>query len=166
MILEKIGVDVSAVSPFALAKQGPQGSEEPPVLSLIRGLCMMFAMKHRDALKENGVITGQGNDASELFQAILDHPEGIHLCDTEDESNLDVLKTDDRRIHLAVPMILEMLGNTAPFPMRSTLPTMRTSHLSPDRGAHELHRQHHTARQLVAGTQAPDELRENEHAGC
>ena len=109
MILEKTGVDVSAVSPFALAKQLPQGSDQPAVLSLIRGLCTLFAMKHRDALKENGIITGQGDDASELFQAILDHPEGVHLCDTMDESNLDGLKTDDKKIHLAVPMILEML---------------------------------------------------------
>ena len=109
MILEKTGVDVSAVSPFALAKQAPPGSDQPVVLSLIRGLCMLFAMNHRDALKENGVITGEGDAASELFQAILDHPEGVHLCDTLDENNLDGLKTDDGKIHLAVPMILEML---------------------------------------------------------
>jgi anaerobic selenocysteine-containing dehydrogenase len=113
MILEKTGVDVSALSPFALAKQVGQVSDQPAVLSLIRGLCMLFAMKHRDALKENGIITGEGDDASELFQAILDHPEGVHLCDTMDESNLDGLKTDDGKIHLAVPMILEMLRGHA-----------------------------------------------------
>jgi anaerobic selenocysteine-containing dehydrogenase len=109
MILEKTGVDVSAVSPFALAKQAPEGSDQPVVLSLIRGLCMLFAMNHRDALKEKGIISGEGDAASELFQAILDHPEGVHLCDTLDENNLDGLKTDDGKIHLAVPMILEML---------------------------------------------------------
>ena len=113
MILEKAGIDLSAVSPFALAKQAPQGSDQPAVLSLIRGLCMLFAMRHGDALKENGIITGQGDAASELFQAILDHPEGVHLCDTMDESNLDGLKTDDGKIHLAVPMILEMLREHA-----------------------------------------------------
>jgi anaerobic selenocysteine-containing dehydrogenase len=115
MILEKTGIDLSAVSPFALAKQAPQGSGQPTVLSLIRGLCMLFAMRHGDALKENGIITGQGDAASELFQAILDHPEGVHLCNTMDENNLDGLKTDDGKIHLAVPMILEMLrGHTIP----------------------------------------------------
>jgi anaerobic selenocysteine-containing dehydrogenase len=101
------------VSPFALAKQAPQGSDEPAVLAVIRGLCMMFAMKHRDALRENGIITGRGDAASELFQAILDHPEGVHLCNTVDETNLDCLKTDDGKIHLAVPMILEMLKEHA-----------------------------------------------------
>ena len=109
MILEKTGVDVSTISPFSLAKQTQQASDQPAVLSLIRGLCMLFAMTHRDALKENGIITGEGDAASELFEAILAHPEGVHLCDTNDENNLDCLKTDDKKIHLAVPMILEML---------------------------------------------------------
>jgi len=113
MILEKTGVDVSAISPFSLAKQTQQASDQPAVLSLIRGLCMLFALTHRDALKEKGVITGEGDAASELFQAILDHPEGVHLCDTNDESNLDCLKTDDKKIHLAVPKILEMLREHA-----------------------------------------------------
>ena len=109
MILEKTGVDVSALSPFSLAKQTQQASDQPAVLSLIRGLCMLFAMAHRDELKENGIITGEGDAASELFQAILDHPEGVHLCDTNDENNLDCLKTDDKGIHLAVPKVLDML---------------------------------------------------------
>jgi anaerobic selenocysteine-containing dehydrogenase len=109
MILEKTGVDVSKLPPFALLKQAHQESDQPAVLTLIRGLCTLFAVNHRDALKENGVISGEGDDASELFQAILDRPEGIYLCDTMDENNLDQLKTDDGRIHLAVPMVLEML---------------------------------------------------------
>jgi anaerobic selenocysteine-containing dehydrogenase len=113
MILEKTGVDVSAISPFSLAKQAQQASDQPAVLSLIRGLCMLFAMTHRDELKENGVITGEGDAASELFQAILDHPEGVHLCDTKDEDNLDCLKTADKKIHLAVPKVLDMLREHA-----------------------------------------------------
>ena len=113
MILEKTGVDVSALSPFSLQKQPQQATDQPAVLSLIRGLCMLFAMAHRDALKDNGIITGEGDDGSELFRAIMDHPEGVYLCDTMDETNLAGLKTDDRKIHLAVPMILEMLREHA-----------------------------------------------------
>ncbi len=109
MILEKAGVDTSTSLPFALMKQAQQVSDQPPVLSLIRGVCLTFAASHRDALIENGIITGEGDDASELFQAILDHPEALYLCDTLDENNLDVLKTDDGKIHLVVPMILDML---------------------------------------------------------
>lgn len=112
MILEKSGVDASGMLPFALMKQA-QTRGEPAVHSLIRGVCMMFAARHRDALKENGIITGEGDDGSELFQAILDHPEGIRLCDTMDENNLDCLKTDDGKIHLAVPMVLDMLRELA-----------------------------------------------------
>jgi anaerobic selenocysteine-containing dehydrogenase len=113
MILEKAGVDTSGLPAFALLEQAQQVSDQPAVLSLVRGLCMVFAMTHSDALKENGIITGDGDNASELFQAILDHPEGIYLCDTMDENNLDHLKTADGRIHLAVPMILEMLKELA-----------------------------------------------------
>jgi anaerobic selenocysteine-containing dehydrogenase len=113
MILEKTGVDVSGLPPFALLKQAQQVSDQPAVLSLIRSLCMLFAMNHQDALKENRIITGEGDDASELFQAILDHPEGVHLCDTMGEGNLGRLKTDDGKIHLAVPMVLEMLKEPA-----------------------------------------------------
>jgi anaerobic selenocysteine-containing dehydrogenase len=113
MILEKAGVDASGMLPFALLKQAKQAGDQAGPHSLIRGICMMFAFKHRDALIENGIITGQGDDGSELFQAILDHPEGIELCDTADENNLDCLKTADGKIHLAVPMILDLLRELA-----------------------------------------------------
>jgi anaerobic selenocysteine-containing dehydrogenase len=109
MILEKMGVDLSGLLPFAMLKQAKDAGEAQPVLSLIRAFCMMFAMKHRDALIANGIITGKGDDTAELFQAVLDHPEGIYLCDTMDENNLDNLKTDDGKIHLAVPMALDLL---------------------------------------------------------
>lgn len=113
MILEKTGVDASGQPPFAMLKQAQQESDQPAVLSLMRGLCMLFAATHRDALTENGVITDGADAASELYQAILDHPEGIHLCDGVDASNLDRLQTHDGKIHLAVPMILEMLKELA-----------------------------------------------------
>ncbi len=109
MILEKAGVDASGLLPFALMKRAQQAGDQPAVHSLIRGVCMMFAARHHDALKENGSITGEGDAAAELFQAILDHPQGLRLCDTLDENNLDCLKTDDGKIHLAVPMLLDML---------------------------------------------------------
>jgi anaerobic selenocysteine-containing dehydrogenase len=113
MILEKADVDVSGLLPFALLKQAHQAGDHPGVLSLVRGACMMFAMQHRVALKDNGYITGEGDDASELLQTLLDHPEGVHLSDTADENNLDCLKTDDGKIHLAVPMVLDMLRELA-----------------------------------------------------
>lgn len=108
-ILEKMGVDVSGLLPFAMLKPPRDQGEPHPVLSLIGGFSMLFAMKHRDALIEGGVITGKGDDASELMQAILDHPEGIYLCDTLDAKNLENLKTDDGRIHLAIPKVPQML---------------------------------------------------------
>jgi anaerobic selenocysteine-containing dehydrogenase len=108
-ILEKMGVDVSGLLPFAFLKQAKDQGEPSPVLSLIRGFSMMFAMKHRDALIRSGLITGSGDDAAELFQALLEHPEGIYLCDAPDENNLDSIQTQDRKIRLVVPEVLKML---------------------------------------------------------
>jgi len=110
-ILEKMGKDVSGLLPFALLKQAVDQGETHPVLSLMRGVCMMFAMKHREALIQNGLITGEGDDASELFQKVLDHPEGLYLCDTLDRENLQNLQTEDGKIRLEVPRILELLRN-------------------------------------------------------
>jgi len=109
MILEKMGVDVSALLPFAMMKQWPEDSDLPPVLSLIRAVCMMFSMNHRDDLIKNNAITGEGDDTEELFQAVLDNPSGLYLCDTFDEDNLKHLKTDDGKIHLSVPYVLDLL---------------------------------------------------------
>jgi anaerobic selenocysteine-containing dehydrogenase len=108
-ILEKMGTDVSGLLPFAMLKPPRDQGEPHPVLSLIGGFSMLFAMKHRDALIDNGVITGKGDDASELMQAILDHPEGVYLCDTFDENNLENLKTADKKIHLVIPKVPQML---------------------------------------------------------
>ena len=109
LILEKMGIDVSGLLPFAMMKQWPGDSDLPPVLSLIRAICMMFAMENRDALIANGVITGEGDDTEELFRAILDNPSGLYLCDTLDENNIEHLKTEDGKIHLAIPYVLELL---------------------------------------------------------
>ncbi|RJP18709.1 MAG: hypothetical protein C4520_14030 [Candidatus Abyssobacteria bacterium SURF_5] len=109
MILEKMGVDVSGLLPFAMMKQWKNESDLPPVLSVVKAFAMMFAMKHRDALVQNKVITSQGDDTEELFKAILEHPEGLYLCDTKDENNLDNLKTSDGKIHLDIPMVPDLL---------------------------------------------------------
>ncbi len=119
-LLEKMGVDVSGLLPFAMLKPPRDQGEPHPVLSLIGGFSMMFAMQHRDALIENGIITGTGDDASELMQAVLDHPEGIYLCDTFFEDNLEHLKTGDKKIHLAIPKVPEMLREL-PVPDRIDL---------------------------------------------
>jgi anaerobic selenocysteine-containing dehydrogenase len=108
-ILEKMDVDVSDLLPFAILKPPRDQGEPHPVLSLIGGFSMMFAMKHRDALINNGIITGSGDDTSELMKAILDHPEGLYLCDTYDENNLEHLQTEDKKIHLVIPKVPQML---------------------------------------------------------
>jgi anaerobic selenocysteine-containing dehydrogenase len=109
MLLEKMGIDAMGLMPFMMMKMWQQESDKPAVLSLIRAICMVFAMSHRDALIANGIITGEGDDTEELFQAVLAHPEGLYLCDTLDENNIENLKTDDGKIHLSVPYVLDLL---------------------------------------------------------
>jgi anaerobic selenocysteine-containing dehydrogenase len=43
----------------------------------------------------------------EIFQQILDHPEGIWVGKLDPENNFDELKTDDGKINLTVPELLE-----------------------------------------------------------
>jgi len=109
MILEKMGVDLSVLPPFALLEQAERQGSPAPVLSIVRLFSALFAAKHRQALIERGIISGRGEDGEELFQAILDHPEGMYLCDTTDDNNLENLKTADGKIHLAVDELLDRL---------------------------------------------------------
>ena len=110
MILDKMGVDLSQLFPFALMDEAEQNGDASPVLPLVRVMANFFVSRHREDLIANGIISGEGDDAAELFQAILDHPEGVYLCDTATENRLaDVIKTGDGKIHLVVPEILDVL---------------------------------------------------------
>lgn len=110
MILDKMGVDLSQLFPFALMDEAEQNGDASPVLPLVRAMANFFVSRHREDLIATGIISGEGDDAAELFQAILDHPEGLYLCDTATENRLaDVIKTGDGKIHLVVPEILDLL---------------------------------------------------------
>lgn len=63
-------------------------------------------------VRENAVRAGfkPGPDLSErLFDAILEHPEGIWMGRLEEENNLSQIKTEDGRINLYIPELLAEL---------------------------------------------------------
>ena len=47
--------------------------------------------------------------AEEIFQALLDHPEGIWIGRCDPEKNLDTLRTDDGRLNIAYPEMAEWI---------------------------------------------------------
>jgi len=68
-------------------------------------------------VKENAVRAGftPGDDLPErIFEAILSHPEGIWIGKVEEDNNLKQIKTDDGRINLYIPELLEELAGLTP----------------------------------------------------
>lgn len=68
-------------------------------------------------VKENALRAGfkDGPDLPErLFEAILEHPEGIWMGRLEEENNLSQIKTPDGRINLHIPELLDELESVTP----------------------------------------------------
>lgn len=68
-------------------------------------------------VKENAARVGfdPGPDQSErIFQAILDHPEGIWIGKVDETNNFSQLKTPDGRISLTIPELFPELNNLTP----------------------------------------------------
>jgi len=47
--------------------------------------------------------------AEEIFQKIVDHPEGIWVGRVDPEQNLSHLQTEDRKVNLFIPELLDEL---------------------------------------------------------
>jgi hypothetical protein len=50
----------------------------------------------------------------EIFQAILDHPEGIWIGKIDPENNFAQLKTEDGRVNVYIPEMIEWLADVTP----------------------------------------------------
>ena len=57
----------------------------------------------------------------ELFQQILDHPEGIWIGKTDPENNFEEIKTQDGRINLLIPELLDELKTVEPMQEEAAL---------------------------------------------
>ena len=104
-------LDYTSSLPFAALESAIEAGEPAPVLSLIKGVCLMFAMTHTQALVETGTISGEGDAAAELFQKLVDHPEGILLCRVDPTQNWDLLRTSDKKAVLDAPKLLKRFRN-------------------------------------------------------
>jgi anaerobic selenocysteine-containing dehydrogenase len=97
-----------AASPvFAALEQAIDAGERAPVLSAIKGVSLLFALNQTEALKEEGTISGEGNAGEEVFQKLLDHPEGVLLYRTDPTENWELVRTSDKKAVLDTPEILD-----------------------------------------------------------
>ncbi len=108
-----MGLDYRSVPPFAALEAAIAAGDPAPVLTLIRGLSAMFAMSHQQELLQAGTISANGNPAEEVFQALLDHPEGVLLCRVDPERNWQQVRTVDQKAVLNPPLILDLFRGCA-----------------------------------------------------
>ena len=75
-------------------------------LSALWGLLQTAPPAFHDNAARAGFTPGMGL-GEELFQKILDHPEGLWIGRVDPDHNFDHLQTEDKRINLLIPEMLE-----------------------------------------------------------
>ena len=91
-LAKAMDLDYASSPIFAALEQAIEAGEPAPVLSAIKGVSLLFALNHAEALKEEGTISGEGNAGEEVFQKLLDHPEGVLLYRTDPTENWELLR--------------------------------------------------------------------------
>ncbi len=107
-LAKAMGLDYQSVPPFAALEEAIAAGDPAPVLTLLRGLSSGFAMYNYQALVASGAISGDGDAGEEIFQKLLDHPEGVELCRVDPEANWDQIRTPDKKAVLHPPELLGM----------------------------------------------------------
>ena len=81
--------------------------------ALIWGACQQLAASNRESVRRAG-FEGEGAALGDaLFQAILERTEGVVITSDPWEVSFERIHTDDGRIRLAIPEMLEELANLA-----------------------------------------------------
>jgi anaerobic selenocysteine-containing dehydrogenase len=106
-LAKEMGLDYQSSPIFAALESAIEAGEPAPVLSAIKGVSMLFAMNQSQALQEEGTISGEGNAGEEVYQKLLDHPEGVLLCRVDPTENWELIPTPDKKAVLDTPELLE-----------------------------------------------------------
>jgi anaerobic selenocysteine-containing dehydrogenase len=98
--------------PFILARVlGPElGSSN---LAFLWGLIWSAPAHLKKAMVRAGFSEGE-DQTEQVYQAIMDHPEGIWLGRLDPEKNLETISTEDGRIHLHHPELITWLDSITP----------------------------------------------------
>lgn len=107
-LAKAMGLDVGAHPAFAALETAIQAGEPAPVLTLLRGISVLFAMTRFQELLAAGTITADGNAPEQVYQAILAHPEGVLLCKVDPERNWEEVRTPDHKAILNPPALLDL----------------------------------------------------------
>ncbi len=91
--------------PFVLAKTlgKEMGSSN---LAVLWGMLQTTPKRFQENAVRVGFTAGP-TMGEEIFQAVLDHPEGLWIGRCEPENNLDVMRTQDGRINIWIPEVAE-----------------------------------------------------------
>jgi len=89
-----MGLDYRSHFAFAGLDDAIKAGDPAPVLTLIRGLSALFAMSRQQELVEAGTVSAGGNPGDEVFNKLLEHPEGVLLCKVDAEKNWEQVQTD------------------------------------------------------------------------
>ncbi len=105
--------------PFILAKTLGQemGSAN---LAVLWGLLNTLPKHSQENAARSGFTPGPIL-GEEIFQALLDHPEGIWIGRCDPEKNLDTLRTDDGRLNIAYPEMAEWIQSIDAVSERAAL---------------------------------------------
>jgi Molybdopterin oxidoreductase len=102
-LAKAMGLDYQSNPAFAALEGAIAAGDPAPVLTIIKGLCMLFAMTRQQELLAAGTISTGGNAADEVFQKLLDHPEGVLLCKVDPKRNWEQVRTADQKAVLDRP---------------------------------------------------------------
>ena len=100
----------SSIMYRTLGKTLPKDSEAAAPLL---GLTTAYAKKHFDAVRRAGYAGSRRTLGNALFEAILDGKSGVIISQHKYEEVWSLVKTKDKRIHLAIPEMLEALRQLA-----------------------------------------------------
>jgi len=89
---------------------GPTLPDGAAAASFVLPLAMQYAAKHKPAVKRAGHSGNRLTLGSRLFRAILSVRSGVVMSRHEFGEMWQLLKSPDRRIHLAIPEMFEALG--------------------------------------------------------
>ncbi len=122
--LEKFGIvfaqtlgsrpDLAAIMPVVLYETlGRSLGEGREPAALIWGACQQMVASHADSVRRAG-FEGEGPALGDaLFRAILDRPEGVVITSDPYEVTFERIHTDEGRIQLVIPELLEELVGLA-----------------------------------------------------
>ena len=120
-LMKYAGTEPSALAnmPFILAKTLGEklGSAN---LAALWGLLQVAPKSFRDQAARAGFTPGS-TMGEELFQAILDHPEGLVMGLCDPGANMEMLQTEDGRIHVHIPEMAEWIEGITPASEREAL---------------------------------------------